>query len=413
MSVLFGVAFLLRMAWLLFNQPVPISDFGDYHKLGLDLVEHGQLGYPDATLKRLPGFPFFLACVLGISRSVLWAGTMTALLSSALVPIVYVFALQLSRQSSMALLAALLCALYPTFVFSASLLASEHLATLLTMTSLVLAVRFWRTPVAGPSSHVYVVVAGLLLGAAVLTRGEAIFYLPVLTLFVAVRPRARLWRGALAGVLLFAGAACVVVPWYQRNMRIDERAGLSTTSGLNFYLAHNAKSYGWSSDSRKVFRGLDAVERDQKAWRLGWQHVRDSGLSGVLRSTALGTARLWLEPPIYAVKWSTVTKDDKRQMKWNSRLGYRAPGYVLTSLCYYALLALACLAWRHRATLNKPEFYVALGFTVMNWICYAFVFWGKARYRYLVEVLLCVFAAIALHEILRNWRGANARDRPV
>jgi hypothetical protein len=181
---------------------------------------------------------------------------------------------------------------------------------------------------------------------------------------------------------------------------VDERAGLSATSGLNFYLAHNASGYGRSSEKDEVFSGLSRVERNEMGWELGWRHLRTTHVGGVLRSTALGTAHLWGEPPIYAVKWSTVLEDTMAQKRYGSRLAYRAPGYAVASAFYYILLVVGCIAWRFRNKLDRSTASAALALIFMNWVCYAVIFWGKARYRYLAEVLLYVFAAIAICELI-------------
>ena len=326
----------------------------------------------------------------------------TSVLSSALVALVYVFALQLTRQRSVAALTGALCAASPTFVGFGAVLGSEHLATPLALASLILALEFRRleSPSLGP--YALVLCAGLCLGSAILTRGEAVFYVPVVLAAVSVSPRRQVLRGAVAGTLCLVGVGTLVVPWYQRNAAVDQRAGLSTTSGLNFYLAHNETGYGRAAEKRDVFSGLSEVERNEEGWRLGWRHIRETHVVGMLRSTAQGTLQLFLEPPLYAVKWSTTTRGkSKKQAKWNARLAYRALGYAVATAFYYALLLCSLFVGRHRRKLFRPAFTAALALVFTNWLCYAVIFWGKARYRYLVEVLMCVFAAVTLDAILR------------
>jgi len=43
---------------------------------------------------------------------------------------------------------------------------------------------------------------------------------------------------------------------------------------------------------------------------------------------------------------------------------------------------------------------------LMNWIGYAVIFWGKARYRYMIEAVFCLLGAMAVSEV---WRRRRAR----
>ena len=400
-KILVLVAFSLRLAWLLASQPKAVSDFLTYRRLAFGLVEHGQLGYPDPTAGRLPGYPAFLALFAAISENDVWLGLSSVLLSTALVPLTHLLMRRLGADAKLALFAAALVAFNPTFVLSAPLLASEHLSTPLVLGAILLALKSDPAKPPWPA-----LAAGLLLGGAALTRGDTLFYILVLGFIVAregsVRPRAS------ASAALLLGAVLCLAPWYARNrIVVGPGTGLSTTSGFNFYAAHNARGYGWSSAKKRLQKIKDPVVQNQRGWRLGFDHVKKTHVVGLAKSVATGTEKLYFHPPDYAVKWST-----KKSSTGAERL--QPPLEVLLSVYYYLLLLLAVLAYRWWRS-AKPVLALGSAVVLINWFTFAVLFWGKPRYRYVGEVLLCLMAAVTLDELfawLQTKRSAKPGEAP-
>src|SRR5262249_60480337 len=79
--------------------------------------------------------------------------------------------------------------------------------------------------------------AGLLLGAAALTRPFALLAVPFFALVLLAHLR---WRGLLAGVVLGLTTAAVVVPWTYRNYHVHHRfVPVATNGGSTFYGGNN------------------------------------------------------------------------------------------------------------------------------------------------------------------------------
>jgi 4-amino-4-deoxy-L-arabinose transferase-like glycosyltransferase len=386
-KVLVLVAFGLRLAWLLASQPEPVSDFLTYRRLAFGLLEHGQLGYPVSTAGRLPGYPVFLAMFAAISENDVWLGVGSVLLSTALVPLTHVLMQRLGAAPRVALLGTALVAFNPTFVLSAPLLASEHLSTLLVLGAIVLSLQTDPAKFPWPAFA-----SGLLLGLAALTRGDALLYILVLGFIVArkgpVRPRV-----VASGALLLGTFLCLT-PWYARNrLVVGPGTGLSTTSGFNFYAAHNDKGYGWSSANKRLRKIKDPVARNRHGWQLGLDHLKQTHVIGLAKSVARGTERLYFHPPDYPVKWST-----KKSNTGAERL--KAPLEVLVSVVYYPLFLLALLAYRWWRSAARPVLALGSAVVLINWFTFAVLFWGKPRYRFLGETVFCLMAAVTLDKIL-------------
>ena len=169
-----AVAFVLRLAWLVYIQPKPVDDYLIVKRGAESLVDHFQYGYPERGSYWLPGNSAFLAVVMLVSRVDFWLSLVNVAMSTAICGLVFVLARRLFGRDKEALLAALICALNPTFVFYSPVLASEHVFVPLLILCMLLALAR-----RGPR-WLHAIVCGVLLGAATLTRGEAIFHSPVL-----------------------------------------------------------------------------------------------------------------------------------------------------------------------------------------------------------------------------------------
>jgi len=171
--------------------------------------------YPGAY--QPPGYTVFLAGVLAVTgRSVLAIKLVQALLGALTVWIVY----GLGRRwmdHSRGLLAAWICALYPTLIAFTHYLWSETLFIFLFTLGVWLLTRSNRLLDARLAAG-----AGAVFGLAALTRGVLFFLLPVICLWLVWTHR-RQWRTAARRALwLFLAALIVIAPWSLRNSLLHD-----------------------------------------------------------------------------------------------------------------------------------------------------------------------------------------------
>jgi 4-amino-4-deoxy-L-arabinose transferase-like glycosyltransferase len=384
------VAAALRWAWLFYARPVPVSDFKHYLDVALTMLDHGFFGVGGSSAWRLPAYPAFLAIGALVSRDVFFLSALTAALSVVEVGLTYWLALLTFRRRSAAIAAGLVAAILPAFVTFAPVLASEHLLAVCVLGALVAALRTerWHRGMA--------LLAGFLLGVGVLTRGEAGAYLPAVMLVAAVSvwkalpPPRRLRAAMAAAALVVAGSAVVVAPWIARNEAVvGSGAGLSTTGGFNFYLAHSPGPYGWRAPLPLPLQVSDEVLRNRFGWTYGLKYVREHPDDWV-PTMRQGTQEL-LAPSSYAGFYSTVVYD-RTETRFLPRTdiparadALRLAGQSSRWLLWTALLGLLLVpVWRKRVWI------AAVGIVLANWVVYAVVFWAQARYRFVVDALACV-----------------------
>lgn len=395
-----AVAFVLRVAWLLYARPEPISDFNDYRTLARDMLDHGQFGYPEPTSFFLPGHPTFLAFLMLFSRSALWLGFGMVALSTAACGLLYLVARRIFDDGLRPLLAAGACAVSPSFIFFSPVLATEHLFVVFMLLALLMALRLGDRPV------VSAVAAGAFLGLAVLTRGESLFYVPavlaVLWFGRVVADRGR--KLLLAGLVLVATVA-VILPWNIRNqVVVGGGTGLSASGGINFYTAHNDSGF-YGVPPTSPLDGLDAVAANSLGWELGLEYVREHPLS-LVRNVRPGTTALFRDPD-YALFWSTHLpkgpSDQTPPLKELRFLGVSGNALRLGATAFLVLSAASLIAWRswpRRLWLVVPP--VVFG----SWFGRTVLYWAKPRYRYFMDVILTLLVALVVAKLFERRPGA-------
>ena len=400
--VLLG-AFVFRVAWLLVAQPTPVSDWHAYRQLAADLIDHRQFGYPERSSFYLPAHPFHLALWTLFSRSALWLGLSSVVLSTISVALIHAIGIRIYTSRRTAVIAAALFAFLPLFVLFGPVLATEHLFIVFMLSALLGLVHLEA------GRGVIATVVGVFAGLAILTRGEAVFYVPALVLFV--------WLGSgIPGakkrlqmtLLIGLGILIIIGPWYVRNSFLaSPDTGLSAGAGINFYFAHNDSGlYGWYPEGSPL-EGHNTEEANRLGWELGFAYLREDP-AHLLRDVGYGTVEL-LKTPEYALFWSTRGLEaggdalDPRSFTEKD-----VPfGWLLeAALAVPFLLVLAAAALLAYRTWSRQIVWLILPLIASTWILRTVIYWAKPRYGYFLSVMLVFVAAIAVAAIMETNRRA-------
>lgn len=283
------VAWLARLvpALVLLHYPILLSDMLQYDMLAHSLVDgNGYRWYaaPDialygsylsqfmdlaklqippegvATAFRAPGYPFFLALIYGLAGAadrIAWARLAQTVLLGLLAPLVAVLAAKIGLSRRAAIAAGVVMAFYPVLLMYPVALASENLfIPLILLTFLGLLWAGQRREILPP------VLAGLVLGAAILTRS----IIAPFALLAAVW----LWRfsasGRRAALAFAAGAVAICVPWAVRNTAVmGQPAFVESSLGYNLYVGYHPDGNGGFVEDAAVYplTIVDDAERDR------------------------------------------------------------------------------------------------------------------------------------------------------
>jgi 4-amino-4-deoxy-L-arabinose transferase-like glycosyltransferase len=412
---LFALASTVRLAYL-FVSPPPFQDF--YWDLAGNWLQHGSLAIDAAkTTEFEPLYPLFLAAARWIARDHVQAvQAMQVLVAAAGGVLLFRLAEALTGRRRVGVLSGLLYACYPLLIrHSADAVEAALLTTILIAFAYAFVVAKTRRGAAA---------AGVLLGAAILTRTAVLPLLPLSLAAMAADGR----RRAAIGLAL---AAIVVAPYFLRNHALNGSL-LPTRGGRNLFIANCEyvvlPEYGpdiLSGFAQTILEreGLDrqppspALERQQDIL------FRRFALAGMTRRP-LHTLWLKLENVWYffsprLVPYHEPTSETRIVLGAGGafsvensppRSGFNQWSYSVP-YAFVVLFAVVGLRSR-RGRLGRDAI---LWCIVMTFVVVHAVYFPATRYRVPMEFVLLFYAAVGLdvgaEPVLRRWRPRWAHTR--
>ena len=338
------------------------NDSKSYSEIAAALYETGRYGTPEMRNPTdwSPGAPIFYAGIYHLTGGVHedLARAAVALLGALMVLFVYLLGRRLAGPG-VGVGAALLAAIYPTFIDNAEQFVSEPIAAF-TLTAAVLGFLWAGEP--GRRAWAWVL-PGAMLGLTALARPEYLMFALFLGLIALVRVARR--RDVRTGVLtaaLFVGAfALVLAPWTLRNYVVLDKFVPVTTGGgkalfVATYLPGDGRQLRVKRELIRRFEGKrDVTDREvadtqmkdllDKVARKYPDLERDAALAKIGRENF----RKYVSerPAAYARMVAT-----KMWNVWRRGSGptMRAGGWIAFhyAVLGLAVVGLAVLAWRRR-----------------------------------------------------------------
>jgi len=388
----------LRLAAVAVVDFTPVNDPAEFVELGQSLANEG--GFPPSRAAigesawRPPLYPLALAATFAVSGdSITAAQVVNALLGTAVAGLTGLLAARLYGRRA-GLIALALAAVAPALVLVNITLLSETLFSVLALGAVLVALRARER-----LSLRWVAAAGLLAGAATLTRPNGVIVAAVVLVAVWRRPflsRAAVLRPALAAVAV----ALVIAPWAVRNALVMDAFVPVATSG--WYTAS-----GMFNETSRADPRFPATWRvpllDPEIAELLEDHPRDGELERAhrLREYSLDFLR---EHPTYPaeatarnlLRYAHITDFDLSSESWRSDgLGDRlAP---VANVYFMALLVLAAAGIGLGALRKAPVWLWLL--PVLLALSTAVVV-TAIRYRTPVDPFIIVLAAFAIARLV-------------
>ncbi|MGE3692559.1 MAG: ArnT family glycosyltransferase [Novosphingobium sp.] len=370
--------------------------FGD---LARSLAEGHGYAFPGGTPTafRVPFYPMLIALTSGGTDGNPWPAIAAQALTSAGTVVCAGLLARRRFGEGAGLLAAGLCAVYPYYVWHDLSLQETGLFTFLAALATVLACAAREG-----GKWLPVILAGAVLGAAILTRATLLPFAAIVCLwlgFDAGAGRATWGRRSAGAVLALAAMIAVLSPWLLRAHAITGSYGLGTELGAAVFAGNHPLTFADYPDRsidlsrEKVFAAIPANERAELE-SLGASEAATS--EWYLRK---GMAHIAEHPGDFVLGalhklWAAFRPMPSPLHGWLGNLGYAA------AWCPLLALGLAGI-WRERRKWRRDVPFYA-HFVTFSGI--TAVIWAHSSHRSYLDVYLMVFAAGLLAQLWQRWR---------
>jgi 4-amino-4-deoxy-L-arabinose transferase-like glycosyltransferase len=387
-------ALAIRVAWVLATPDYQlVHDALDYdnHAASIAAGDGFATSYGRETAFRPPLYPVFLAGVYLLTggSDLVAARIVNAFVGTGIVALIGVLAFQLWGQR-VALVSMALGAVYVPLILVGQSVMSEPLAVLFMLAALAAALRRWA------------LVAGVLMGLAILGRANAIILLVPLAFAV--------WRGPRPAIVLVVAAVLTVAPWTIRNaIVLDHFVPVSTQLGSALAGTYNSNARA-DEENPASWRSLKRVDDYQPLF----SRVRETNeavLEKELRDASLEFIR---EHPAYVgavAFWTTRRMLDLAGMDWSihtaSTISAGRTAAITGVICFWIFAVLAVIgAFTQRARAAPLWFWA---FPLLMYLSVVFLVVETPRYRTAIDPFIVLLAALAL----TRSRLASRRRSPV
>ena len=415
---IFGLALAIRLVhvWQIRSAPffdLAMGDAQSYHAWGLEIAGGDWLGRE--TFYQAPLYPYFLGLVYTLFGPSLLAVRLSQVVLGAASCALLALAGRRLFSPPAGIAAGVMLAVYAPAIFFDGLVQKTSPGLFLLCLLLALLARLVTEP-GRPRAWLW---PGVVLGALVLTRENALVFAAVLLGWLVLSRDAGRRHPARAGALAL-GLALVLLPVAARNQAVGGELVLTTAQlGPNLYIGNNPDADGTyrplvvgRGDPRFERRDATQIAEREVGARLTPRQVSSywTGRSlEYIRTQPVDWLRLTARKVVLALNGSEVadTEDQLSHADWS--LPLRLAGHVW----HFGLLAPLgaagiCLTWGRRRQLRP--FHLMLAAYAASVVLFAVM----GRYRHPLAPLLMLFAAggaVAVWQMARTrsgWRTPQA-----
>lgn len=389
-------------------------DAGFYNTLAIHLnTEHCyclQNNVPDVD--RAPFWPFIMAtiyAVLGVHN--FYSRLFLCFLGSGTCVVTYLFARDVFNQK-IALVTGIIAALYPGLFIYDGWLYSESVYTFFVICFAYSLFRLQRTP-----RITWMIVCGLSLGCASLTRPNGVSLLALVLIWAAVMLGTHIlaWRKAVQAVLVIAVLACgLILPWIVRNYLVTHHfilvaaGGGDVLAGVYNDAAVTSRAFGypgmWMPHNLIRPPLTDNSDAGEAAYAYHWIETHPAELP-------------YLFSQHFINMWRPYTSEEGLPVReFPSRLSSKIVWDLMNTTPVAIILLTAC----GFVLTIRPKWkdllvsYLVIGLTIV--LCIAF--YGSSRFRAPIEPLLILLTGGTiwwltstepgtLRSLLRKERGVD------
>lgn len=382
--------------------PAPLeSDYLEYWTIANNLHAGRGLIGGEGVPTAFPslGYPLFLQGIFAAFGPTIAAvkGANVALGVGAIL-LTYLATRQLFRSWALAVLAALILAIYVEAIVYTAYVAKENLMVFLVTAQLALAV----TQAGSRRQYVSAILFGVATGCMAMVGNAGLVLLPALAICIYAANRSGVRTMHYLAVAALCGGLAAA-PLLQRNYEMFGAYTLNNNGGFNLYIGNNPNATPYfvsiadtpiGSEWGHLREALGERKADVMLRDLAVQHIIQHPVATL--NLALRKAAAFWTPPMHAGKYQQGTTETLMRLIWLAEF------CTIVGLFLASAARLRALGWR----LGVLWLLVA-SYTAMHMVFYVIY-----RYRLPVMPLLCIGAALSA-QIILSWfaRHRTARIR--
>lgn len=246
LTLLFVIGFVLRLVaaqWLLGGLDRGfVGDEGNYASLAKHITD--GIGFTDNSGKltsyRTPGLPLLVSVPTGLlGPNIIGIRIFMCFIEALLVPAFYLLLESVTGSAQLAFVAGAMAIFFPSWIIpSGAVMGDIPAAILVTLLAWMLIESYRR------QSLLWIAGAGVLWGAATITRAGSITYAPAIILWLLIIVPG--WKKRLGAVVaLIVPFVCILTPWSIRNTYVHGKfVPISTQAGIQLYISNNPQATG-------------------------------------------------------------------------------------------------------------------------------------------------------------------------
>lgn len=400
------IAFLIRLAFILYSPAGPYIDFEQYFDLAIRIVQgYGFSTAAGPTAFRAPAYPLLLALFFNITGISLFVAKLVNVLLGTLTVLGTFLVAKAVFNEQIGLVAAIIVALTPGLILYTPVLASENLATPLLLLSL------WLVIVGLEKGRLrYFLLGGGCSAVLCLTRPDFLLLsgaFIVYMVLVRIRPFDLLRNSGL----LMLGFIIGLAPWTFRNYVVFGKfIPVSTNGGLNLAMGlHDGATgtYTWNVTDTTLGTGFN-----WDTYRLIDSDMTEDEMDKALRQVAI---RFVKGEPVRAISlmfpklWFLYHEDVSGVYHNTASPNRPTPQWIWTAVrwlaqfYYMVMMAAAFFSLKYFGKLKGHLHILLVGLVILYWTGIHMLFFGTGRFHLPILPLIFLFSSFSLFVIFNRW----------
>ncbi|WP_026884354.1 ArnT family glycosyltransferase [Clostridium akagii] len=379
------LALILRLFWILNVPTVPVSDFLQYHRGALSLIDGmGYRVYGHISAYEPVGYSLFLALIYSIFGTSFWVAKIGNLILSCTCLIFIYLIANKSFNKKTACVCALIYGILPLEIIYTSVISTEIIFTTLYVVLLYLMLKRDNTKYNN-------IILGILLGILTLIKPYMMIYQCLIFLFDIIRLRS--FKKPLVNFLIITGVLLLTIsPWTIRNYMVFHKfIPVSTNGGYNLYVNNNPNAIGSWKNPLKIHGSLILKYKDKNDDFWDEVKVDEEGKKAAL-SWIKNNPNAFIKLGFKKVKntfltsdsgfWSTdyLSTGGKSQYKnFLQLINKKIHFFTLIIMFVYFSLLIAKIFYKK---INNSPIHIMIILNILFFLAVTFMFEGQPRYLF-------------------------------